>query len=44
MIRRQMNGVGGERTMDGSANKRGKMGGRLAQGGGKEVDGWRQRE
>ena len=37
-----MNGVGGKRTADGSAEKRAKMGGYWAQGGGKEVDGWRQ--
>ena len=37
-----MNGVVGKRTADGSAEKRAKMGGHWAQGGGKEVDGWRQ--
>ena len=37
-----MNGVGGKRTADGSAEKRAQMGGHWAQGGGKEVDGWRQ--
>src|ERR1700761_1526417 len=37
-----MNGVGGERTADGSAEKRAKMGGHRVQGGGKEEDEWRQ--
>ena len=37
-----MNGVGGKRTADGSAEERAKMGGHWAQGGGKEVDRWRQ--
>ena len=37
-----MNGVGGKRTADGSAEKRAKMEAYWAQGGGKEVDGWRQ--
>ena len=37
-----MNGVGGKRTADGFAEKRAKMGGHWALGGGKEVDGWRQ--
>ena len=37
-----MNGVGGKRTADGSAEKRAKMGGHWAQRRGKEVDGWRQ--
>ena len=37
-----MNGVGGKRTADGSAEKRAQMGGHWAQGGGKAVDGWRQ--
>ena len=32
----------GKRTADGSAEERAKMGGHWAQGGGKEVDGWRQ--
>ena len=41
-VRRKMNGVGGKRTADGSAEKRAKMEGHWAQGGGKEVDGWRQ--
>ena len=41
-VGREMNGVGGKRTADGSAEKRAKMGGHWAQGGGKEVDGWRQ--
>ena len=38
-VRRKMNGVGGKRTADGSAEKRAKMGGDWGQGGGKEVDG-----
>ena len=37
-----MNGVGGKRTADGSAEERAKMGDHWAQGGGKEVDEWRQ--
>ena len=37
-----MNGIGGKQTADGSPDKRAKMGGHWAQGGGKEVDGWRQ--
>ena len=37
-----MNGVGGERTADGSAEKRAKMRGHRVQGGGKEEDEWRQ--
>ena len=37
-----MNGVGGERTADGSTEKRAKMGGHRVQGGGKEEDEWRQ--
>ena len=41
-VRRKMNGVGGERTADRSAEERAKMGGHWAQGGGKEVDGWRR--
>ena len=41
-VMRKMNGVGGKRTADGSAEKRAKMGGHWVQGGGKEVDGWRQ--
>ena len=41
-VRSKMNRVGGKRTADGSAEKRAKMGGHWAQGGGKEVDGWRQ--
>ena len=41
-VRGKMNGVGGKQTADGSAEKRVKMGGHLAQGGGKEGDGWRQ--
>ena len=41
-VRRKMNGVRGKRTADGSAEKRAKMGRHWAQGGGKEVDGWRQ--
>ena len=41
-VRGKMNGVRGKRTVDGSAEKRAKMGGHWAQGGGKEVDGWRQ--
>ena len=41
-VRRKMNGVGGKRTVDGSAEKRAKIEGHWAQGGGKEVDGWRQ--
>ena len=40
--RRKMNGVGGKWTADGSAETRTQMGGDWAQGGGKEVDGWRQ--
>ena len=43
-VRRKMNGVGGTRTADGSAEERAKMGGHWAQEGGKEVDGWRQGE
>ena len=42
MVRRKMNGVGGKRTADGSAEKRAKMRGYWVEGGGKEVDGWRQ--
>ena len=38
-VRRKMNGVGGKRTADASAEKRGKMGGYWAQREGKEVDG-----
>ena len=41
-VRKKMNGVGGERTADGSAEKRAKMGGHRVQGGGKEEDEWRQ--
>ena len=41
-VRRKMNGVGGKRTVDRSAEKRAKMRGHWAQGGGKKVDGWRQ--
>ena len=41
-VRRKMNGVGGKRTADGSAEKTAKMGAHWAQGGGKAVDGWRQ--
>ena len=37
-----MNGGGGKQNVDGSAEKRAKMGGYWTQGGGKEVDGWRQ--
>ena len=37
-----MNDVGGKRTADGSTEKRAKMGGHWAQGGGNKVDGWRQ--
>ena len=37
-----MNGVGGKRTATGSAEKKAKMGGHWAQGGGKEENGWRQ--
>ena len=43
-VRRKMNGVRGKQTADGSAEKRAKMGGHWAQGGVKEVDGWRQGE
>ena len=43
IVRRKMNGIGGKRTADGSAEKRAKMGGYWAQGGGQEVDGWRHR-
>ena len=39
-VRRKMNGVGGKRTAEGSAEKRAKMGGHWAQEGGKEVHGW----
>ena len=42
MVRRKMNGVGGKRTADGSAEERAKMGVHWAQGGRKEVDGWCQ--
>ena len=41
-VRTRMNGVGAKRTVDGSAENRAKMGAHLEQGGGKEVDGWRQ--
>ena len=41
-VRRKMNGIGGKRTVDRSAEKRAKMGGHWAQGGGKQVDGWHQ--
>ena len=41
-VRRKINGVGGKWTADGCTEKRAKMGGHWAQGGGKEVDGWRQ--
>ena len=41
-VRRKMNGVGGKRTADGSAEKGAKMTGYWAQGGGEEVEGWRQ--
>ena len=41
-VRRKLNGIGGKRAADGSAEKRAKMGDHWAQGGGKEVDGWRQ--
>ena len=41
-VSRKMNGVGGKRTADGSAEERAKMGGPWAQGGGKDVAGWRQ--
>ena len=37
-----MNGGGGERTADGSAEKGAKMGGHRVQGGGKKEDEWRQ--
>ena len=40
--RRKMNGVEGKRTAERSAERRGKMGGQWAQGGGKEVDEWLQ--
>ena len=39
---KKINGVRGERTTDGSAEKRAKMGGYRVQGGGKEEDEWRQ--
>ena len=41
-VRRKMNDVGGKQTVDISAEKSVKMGTHWAQGGGKEVDGWRQ--
>ena len=37
-----MNGVGGEQTANGSAEKRAKMGAHEVQGGGKEEDEWSQ--
>ena len=43
-VRKKMNGVGVERTGDGSEEKRGKMGGHRVQGGGKEEDEWSQGE
>ena len=42
MVRKKMNGVGGERTADGSAEKMAKMGNHRVQGGEKEEDEWPQ--
>ena len=41
-VRSKINGVRGKLTADGSAEGRAKMGGHWAQGGGKDVHGWRQ--
>ena len=41
-VRKKMNGVGGERTADGSAEKRATIGCHQVQGGGKEEDEWCQ--
>ena len=42
MVERKMNGIGGERTTDGSTEKRAKKGSHSVQGGEKEEDEWRK--